>query len=891
MIPNPTSFGRTWRTRLASRLALSFFLPALAVALLASGIAFVQTRSALRESAYERLRAATAVRAAQFGRWVDEQANDLRFLASLPRVVNGVGPLDAGRHNGFTDTLSAVLRRAVVTQGDFTRILLLSPKGDRLLATSDSAQVGDLGPLTQLVREERFGRVVQNAFPAEAAGASTLAIAYPVRDAHGRTMGVIVGEANLSRVEAVISERAGLGRTGEAYLLDGLHHFVSGGGATRGARALAVHTPTIDRAVGGASGAGIYRNYQGDEVIGVYQWLPQQGLALFAEMHADEALAPARRLAWVILLTGLLTALALGVGISLVARQIAGPVLAIADAAQKVASGDLNATAPVRTRDEIGRLAVAFNVMTARLRALYGGLEAQVKATQDAARETEDSRRLLRAVIDHLPAMVAVKDMEGRYIMVNDTFSAINDLPAEDAPGRHASDLFPSTEAGRIAAADAAALSGRKPEAHEETFTVGGEERVFLLSRFPLLDERGHPYALGAVATDITERKRLETQILHQQKIEAVGRLAGGVAHDINNLLTAVRCNAELLMDGMAPDAPDRVHLEEIDRSVRNGSALTRQLLTFSRAHVVRSSALDVNRILGGMSAMLRRYVGAGIDMQFVLGEDLWLVYADEGQMEQVLLNLLSNAHDAMPAGGTATVTTSNVVVGSTGLYVPNLAPGQYVRLSVADTGSGIDAEHIPLLFEPFFTTKEAGRGTGLGLSTAFAIVQQARGVITVDTVLGQGTTFCVLLPRHHDETVTAAPVPTPPSTPVTTGAMLLVVDDEPSVRTSLRRMLALHGYRIVEAESGHDALEQFARHGDEIALVLTDVFMPVMSGHQLAAELRERAPGLPVIFMSGYTADEVERRGLMQDTTRFLQKPFERKALVALVQDLLAAR
>jgi PAS domain S-box-containing protein len=891
-ITNPTSFGTMWRTRLASRLALSFLVPALAMAGVASGVTIVQARAALRESAYERLRAAAAVREAQLARWVDEQASTLRFLATLPEVRAGAISLAEGRQDAAADTLGALLHRSVLSQGGYARLAVLAARTGKVTTSSDSSIIGDHRVSERYFAEGRDSLVIQHVYPSPSTGRPTLTIAYPIRDGAGRTVAVLAGDANLKRIEEVIADRAGLGTTGEAYLIDRYHEFVSGARYGHGAYPRGVHTSTIDYAVRGASGAGIYRNYAGTEVIGIYQWLPKQQLALFAEMHTDEAFAPARRLAWAILGSGLLAALALGLGITFVARQIARPVLAIADAAQAVAGGDLNATAPVRTRDEIGRLAVAFNVMTARLRALYGGLEAQVRATEEAARATEEGRRLLRAVIDHLPALVAVKDLEGRYVVVNAGFSTLNGAAPEEMLGRHTRDVMSGPRAEQVMEADAVALSGTSTLAREETVTLDGEERTFLASRFPLLDDQGRVYALGAVATDITEIKRLQMQLLHQQKLEAVGRLAGGVAHDMNNLLTAVRCNAELLLDGMAPDDPDRVHLEEIDRSVRNGSALTRQLLTFSRAHVVRSSALDVNRILGGMAAMLRRYVGAGIDMQFVLADDLWLVHADEGQMEQVLLNLLSNAHDAMPAGGTATVSTSNVVVGGSGASVANLVPGDYVRLSVRDTGTGIGNELIPLLFEPFFTTKSPGSGTGLGLSTAYAIVQQAHGAITVDTELGAGTTFSVYLPRHADETVATAPVTEPARAPApANGDTLLVVDDEPSVRTSLRRMLVRQGYRIIEAESGHDALEQFALHRDSIALVLTDVFMPGMSGHQLAAALRAAAPDLPIVFTSGFTADEVVRRGLMESRTPFLPKPFERLALVAMLETLLTRR
>jgi len=874
--------------RLTSRLALAFFLPAAAVTVVAASVAVLEMRNALRDAAYGQLRAASTVRVAQFDRWVDEQTNDLRFLVAVPHLQASIAALGPDGRRGSSASLDEILRRSVSTQQDFSRIVLLSAVGGRVIASSDSSVLGEYRVTQEHFLLGRTRIVAQNVYPEPGTGVATFTIAMPVRDTSGKLLAVLAGDVNLARIEEIIAAGGDLGTSGEAYLVDQYHQFVRGGDYDRGRYPRGVHTPEIDRAVQGTSGWGVYRNYAGREVVGMYQWLPRRQLALFVEMGRDEAFAPARRLMWEVAAFGLLAVLTLALGLSFVARRIGRPILRIADAARAVAAGDLTATAPVQTPDEIGELATAFNVMTERLRVAHGELEAQLNATATAAQASEDSRRLLRTVLDHLPAVVAVKDLTGRYIIVNTAFGEFHQAPADTLIGRGIRDTLSVTNADAVARADAEVLARRGTYVTEETYLVGGAERTFITARFPLIDANGTLFAIGVVGTDITDRKRLESQVLHQQKLEAVGRLAGGVAHDMNNLLTAVRCNAELLLDTMAADDPDRLPLEEIDRSVRNGSALTRQLLTFSRAHVVRPSALDLNRILGGMTAMLRRYVGTGIDINFQLASDLWLVRADEGQVEQVLLNLLSNAHDAMPTGGTATVSTANLVVGGPhGETVPQLTPGDYVCLGVRDTGTGIEADMIPLLFEPFFTTKEPGRGTGLGLSTAYAIVQQSLGAITVETTVGEGTTFNVYLPRYLEQPFDTQTLPTP-SAPTAAGEMLLVVDDEPSVRVALRRLLALQGYEVLEAESGRDALAIFAERGAEVALVLTDVFMPEMSGHELAGKLREARAGLPIVFMSGYTASEVVRRGLMRDETRFLQKPFNRQQLLDLVAELL---
>ena len=865
--------------RLTTRLAVTFFVPAVLVVSLAAATALLQARAALRESAYEQLRAATAVRQAQLDRWIESQAHDLNFLSTLPGVRIGTEALARGEQNASVDTLAAVLQRAVGSNQYFTRLVILSAIGGRVVASTDPTRLGEYRVTEQHFLLGRSRPVVQNVYPSPSNGQPTLTLAVPVRDGRGRTLAVLAGDANLTQVEDVVSERAGLGRTGEAYLVDRYHEFVRGAGYGTAQYRRGVHTPIIDAAVAGTSGAGQYRNYAGVDVIGVYRWIPDRQLALFAEMHTEEAFAPARRLAWAILATGLLASIALALGAILLARQIASPVRDIAAAAQAVAAGDLSATAPVRTADEVGELAIAFNAMTTRLRALYGELQTQLRATGQAAQVADDGWRLLRAVLDKLPALVVVHDLEGRQLVANRAFRQFNQRRA--SAGHH----DPRTAAYPAPASDASAPThDGGAVVGEEIIAVADEEKIFLVARFSLRDAAGTSYAFCAVATDITERKRLEQQVLHQQKLEAIGRLAGGVAHDFNNLLTAVRCNVELLVDGMATDDPHREPLEEIDRSVRNGAALTRQLLTFSRSHVVKPTAVDIGRIVEGMSTMLRRYVGAGIEMTFELSPDLWMVHADGGQLEQVLLNLLSNAHDAMPAGGVTTVTTANVVLREGD--VPQLPAGEYVRLAVRDSGTGISPDHLPLLFEPFFTTKDAGRGTGLGLSTAYAIVEQSRGAIVVESVLQQGTTFAIYLPRRLSSQYPSADVTGPAlPAPVSRGGLLLLVDDDRGVRTPLRRMLVRLGYEVIEAESGDDALAQFETHGGRIVLVITDVFMPGMSGQELAARLRVAAPALPVVFMSGYTADEIGRRGLMESATHFLQKPFERAAVIATIE------
>ncbi len=381
-------------------------------------------------------------------------------------------------------------------------------------------------------------------------------------------------------------------------------------------------------------------------------------------------------------------------------------------------------------------------------------------------------------------------------------------------------------------------------------------------------------------------RAELEARLRQAQRMESIGRLAGGVAHDFNNFLTAINGYADLIRQGLPPDHPAAADLGRIRTAGERAAGLTRQLLAFSRKQLLQPRVLALNALIAETSTLLERLVGDDVELVTALDPALGNVRADAGQIEQVIMNLAVNARDAMTRGGTLTVETRNAVVDARDPRRP-MPPGAYVVVAVSDTGSGIDADTLPHIFEPFFTTKELGKGTGLGLSTTYGIVKQSGGWIWVDSDPGQGTRFEIHLPRV-DEPVTHVEGSRPePTSPRGSETVLLVEDDE-IVSRLVSHVLRKSGYQVLEAGDASEAIRLSAEHQGPIPLMITDVVMPRMGGRELATLLHQSRPAMRVLYMSGYTDDSVVRQGLLDPVTAFIQKPFTTQALERRVRDLL---
>jgi two-component system cell cycle sensor histidine kinase/response regulator CckA len=468
------------------------------------------------------------------------------------------------------------------------------------------------------------------------------------------------------------------------------------------------------------------------------------------------------------------------------------------------------------------------------------------------------------------------------YLRVNRAFEALTGL--KGVVGRKVSEVIPGIRDtnpelfdiyGRVATTG-------KPERFE-TY-VPALEIWFSVSAYS--PEHGH---FVAVFDNITERKRLEAQLRQAQKMESVGRLAGGVAHDFNNLLTVMLSNATLARDGLPEGDPARADLMEIEEAAKRAAVLTRQLLAFARRQVAEPRALDLNAVTLAMDKMLRRLIGEDVELVTLLAEELGTVWADPGHIEQVLVNLAVNARDAMPGGGKLTIETSNVALDAEyAAHHVTMTPGEYVLLAVSDTGHGMTPEVLEHAFEPFFTTKERGKGTGLGLSTCYGIVKQSGGWIWVYSEPGQGTTFKIYLPRIRAPAEVFAPVAPAPLRGGT--ETILMVEDDAKVREAALRSLRERGYSVVEAANGWEALRAAEDRSTPIALLLTDIVMPHMGGRELVERLRALRPQIKVLYTSGYAEQAIVHQGTLDRGVAFLPKPFDSTGLARKVREVLDA-
>jgi PAS domain S-box-containing protein len=562
----------------------------------------------------------------------------------------------------------------------------------------------------------------------------------------------------------------------------------------------------------------------------------------------------------------------------LLQSSIIGPIGSLAEASRAVAtSGDRQVRAVKQADDEIGHLTDAFNEMLSTLEAR----EVALRESTAQLLEAMTVARMSSWVWDVEAGTLSWGGEEGRV------FGAAG-RPRDARLQSFLDVVHPSDKANVEEGLRRAAQSRQRCDLDFRVVDPGGQTRWLTLRGQAAAESGSGGTRVVGLVMDVTDRRQLEEQLLQSQKLEAIGRLAGGVAHDFNNLLTGIMGYAGFALKSITPDHPARNDVIEIERAGERAAALTGQLLSYARRQMVAPKLVQLDQLMQNLENLLKRLLGEDISLETRYESDLWPARIDPGQFEQVIINLAVNGRDAMPTGGRLTIETRNCTLDEEyAAQHPEVTRGDYVMMAVTDTGHGIDTVTQARIFEPFFTTKEQGKGTGLGLAVIYGIVKQAAGHVWVYSEPGKGTTFKVLLPRALGEDEFGEPEGAELES-VAGSETLLVVEDEPVVRSLAVRALVDQGYRVLQAADGPSALAASRAYQGELHLLVTDVVMPGMNGRELAERLAAERPGLRVLYVSGYTEHAVVRHGVLEKGIAFLSKPFDLRDLTRTVREVL---
>jgi PAS domain S-box-containing protein len=507
---------------------------------------------------------------------------------------------------------------------------------------------------------------------------------------------------------------------------------------------------------------------------------------------------------------------------------------------------------------------------------------------QRAVTRLHSSNSLLQAIIEGTSEAVYLKDADGRYLLMNPAGASLLGTTPEEIVGKTDGEIYPPDEAEGIVKGDREAMESGQVVTTQTVLTSAGSPRTYLTTKNPYRDAQGRAIGVLGISVDITERRRMEEQLQRAQRMESLGTFSGGIAHDFNNLLTVIKGYSYLAHADAEGHPAVRESIDEIRRATARAAALVDQLLAFSRKQVLQPKVVNVNDIVGNFRKMLDRVIGEDVQIETRLAPNLGAVRADPGQIEQVLMNLAANARDAMLEGGKLTIETADVNINRSKIGRDlNVPPGSYTVLAVSDTGVGMDLQTQSRIFEPFFTTKPTGKGTGLGLATAYGIVKQSGGYLCVDSKPGAGSTFRIYLPRVNAPVEDLSHV-APLATPQRGDQTILLVDDDYQLRQLASRVLNASGYNVLEADDGEQAERLAADHKGSIHLLLTDVVLPGLSGRETAERICRERRETRVLYMSGYPGETIGHHGVLDTGISFLQKPFFPDRLVEKVKEVL---
>ncbi|HSM04451.1 MAG TPA: ATP-binding protein [Longimicrobiales bacterium] len=878
------------------RARITGWLVALAVVGILGGTfgVFVTARQLLTEQIHDRLEATLANRSLEVDRWVDDVLGDIAYAAQGSGLVGKVLWVRERPDSAELRAEVRALLRDINIDGHYRRIFVELAPELFVPVSTDSTREGVFRSEPTVPPDFGPGTWIQEVYASPEDGRPIIAVAAPVESASGRLLAYLVAEVDFASLSDILDQPLGFGGAAETYAVSSVGDRITPEAVGDEGHPRGIDSEGIARALAGESGVATYTNYRGDRVLGAFTWREDRRMALLIELPEEVALAPARRLAGVAFFGGVILLLVLAIIGRSLAGQILAPVERMAEAAKRVAGGDLSARVEPSGQDELFVLATAFNRMVDRVERAYVELKDQADAASWALKQVEGSRALLESLTENSPGIIVVVGPDGRITLSNRRFSDVFGIRGSPV-GRPLDTVVPAPVLAALQEARRRALS--RGDGVEVEFDLQAHELLhFTGVLFPLSTEAPSRVSVGFVALDRTaarqaaeEHQRLETQLRATQKLESLGVLAGGVAHDFNNLLQAVAGHASLLDAELLPEEA-REPLRQIRTAAARASDLTGQLLAYAGRRALRLEEVGVNELLVDLGELVRVSLPRTARLDIELGDDVGAVRADPAQISQVILNLLTNAGESLPDGrGRVSARTSRLrLEADRSSDVPSreiLPDGDYIRLEVQDNGKGMSAETLDRIFDPFFTTKDSGRG--LGLAAVTGIVHGSGGHVEVRSAQGEGTTFLVYLPRL-DGTAELAAAPEEPEPGVgIEGRTLLVADDESAVLSFLERALEHAGATVFAAADGDQAVELVREHLHDIDGLILDLTMPGRGGVEVLQEAWALRPDLPALLSSGF--DLMDSLGELAEDERvaLLHKPYRMENLVKAVETL----
>ncbi|MBN2322455.1 MAG: PAS domain S-box protein [Spirochaetes bacterium] len=862
--------------RIREKLLTSILLIAIVPLLLISVSYYVVIKKVIINQVINHLDSVATVQEQRVIEIIDRNFERLDLISSRTQLRISMSEYLIEQNHKAQQKMNRILHDARASIGDFRQISVIGPDGT-VAASTDGKTIGNNCAEKEYFKDGLERKTFSDFF-LDINGNLRVRLSGPLFLNHS-ALGVVVLDIILDDIEQLSRDYTGLGETGEtiialrdsngdALILNPLRFDqnsalkkVIHADATN--QSITVALMKEERPMVNAV------DYRGVPIIAVTRYIERADWGLAVEIDTEEALRPISRLSLVVGIN-IFVYLAIVIVLALIqSKTLTKPIITLTQAARKIGeNGHARATVDVTANDEMGILYRAFNEMTRKL---------------------FQSQENLRLQIERMPIGLIMYDTDLQIHTWNPAAEKIFGFTKEEAMRKNPYELIVPPEARDHVDAITSRLIEGEMDANStnENITKGGRRILCEWTNTPLKDGSGKVIGILAMVRDITEKHTLEKQLQQAQKLEAVGRLTGGVAHDFNNTLSAIIGYTDYILRKLDTKDENRQYLQEIKKAGERAAALTYQLLAFSRKQVLKPEVVDINGLVTDLEKMIRRIIGEDIILAVKLQTDIGRIRADPSQVEQVIMNLVINARDAMKTGGKLTIETSDVLLDRD--YADHhitVQPGSYVMLAVSDDGEGIDRETQEHIFEPFFTTKE-NKGTGLGLATVYGIVKQSGGNIWVYSEPGRGTTFKIYLPRVDEGVVSKKEAERVMETLKGTETVL-VVEDEYTVRNMISLVLKSYGYTVFEAGNGPEAIDIFNKHKEQVDLLLTDAIMPKMNGKELAERVTAINPHIKVLYSSGYTDNIIVQHGILEEGINFLQKPFAPSLLLRTVRTVL---